>query len=149
MISIRTARPDDWPAIADLLRRYDLPLDGARHHLGSFCVAEDAHGAVVGAAAVERYGTAGLLRSVVVAERMHGLGSDLVRWSIDHARTTGITTLVLLTTTAPDFFPRFGFRRVDRESVPPAVHASAEFQGACPASAIVMQLDLSDLVAEG
>ncbi|HRW45973.1 MAG TPA: arsenic resistance N-acetyltransferase ArsN2 [Caldilinea sp.] len=149
MTSIRTARPDDWPAIAGLLRRYDLPLDGALHHLDSFCVAEDANGEVVGAAAVERYGAAGLLRSIVVAERMHGLGSDLVRWCIDQARAAGITTLVLLTTTAPDFFPRFGFWRTDRASVPAAVHASAEFQGACPASAIVMQLDLGDPVTEG
>ncbi len=149
MTSIRAARPDDWTAIAALLRRYDLPLDGARHHLDSFCVAEDAYGEVIGAAAVERYGTAGLLRSVVVAERMHGLGSDLVHWSIDHARAAGITTLVLLTTTAPDFFPRFGFRRVDRASVPQAVHVSAEFQGACPASAIVMQADLGIPVTEG
>lgn len=149
MTLIRPAQPEDWPAIAALLTRYDLPLDGALHHLDSFCVAEDARGEVVGAAAVERYGTAGLLRSVVVAERMHGLGSDLVRWSIDNARASGIKTLVLLTTSAPDFFPRFGFRRVDRESVAPAVHASAEFQGACPASAIVMQLDLGAPVAEG
>lgn len=142
MISIRPARPEDWPAIADLLSRNNLPLDGARQHLDSFGVAEDARGAVIGAAAVERYGVAGLLRSVVVAKQMRGLGSDLVRWSIDEARAAGITTLVLLTTSAPDFFRRFGFRQVTREAASPAVRASAEFQGACPASAIVMQLEL-------
>ncbi len=144
MTSIRPARPEDWPAIAGLLRRYDLPLDGARQHLASFAVAEAADGVIVGAAAVERYGVAGLLRSVVVADRQRGLGSELVRWCIDEARAAGITTLVLLTTSAPDFFPRFGFRRVARADVPPAVHASAEFQGACPATAVVMQLDLGD-----
>ncbi len=148
MTTIRTARPADWPTIAALLVRYGLPLDGAQEQLASFGVAEDAQGTIVGAAAVERYGAAGLLRSVVVAEQRRGLGSDLVRWSIDQARASGITTLVLLTTSAPDYFPRFGFRQVTRADVPPAVHASAEFQGACPASAVVMQLELGERVGD-
>jgi amino-acid N-acetyltransferase len=44
----------------------------------------------------------------------------------------------LLTTTAEDFFARFGFRRTDRTQVPPSVRESREFQGACPTSATVM-----------
>ena len=54
----------------------------------------------------------------------------------------GITTVVLLTTTAEDYFPRFGFERTDRSVVPEEVRESAEFRGACPASATVMQLVL-------
>ena len=146
MSTIRPARPADWPAIASLLARYDLPFDGAQDHLACFGVAEDAQGAIIGAAAVEPYGDAGLLRSVVVAERLHGLGGDLVRWSMARARDSGVKTLVLLTTTAPDYFPRFGFRQVTRDDVPPAVRASAEFQGSCPASAVVMQLDIGERV---
>lgn len=142
MTTIRPARNADWPAIAALLIRHDLPLDGAQEQIASFGVAEDVNGAIVGAAAVEVYGDAGLLRSIVVAEGRQGLGSDLVRWSMGRARDAGVKTLVLLTTTAPDFFPRFGFRQVTRDAVPVALHASAEFQGACPASAIVMQLEL-------
>jgi amino-acid N-acetyltransferase len=45
----------------------------------------------------------------------------------------------LLTTTAAEWFPRFGFVRTTREAVPMAVTASVEFQGVCPASAVVMQ----------
>ncbi len=49
---------------------------------------------------------------------------------------------VLLTTTAEDWFPRFGFVRIARDAVPAALHASAELRGACPASAAVMQKPL-------
>ncbi|MBV9947898.1 MAG: GNAT family N-acetyltransferase, partial [Myxococcales bacterium] len=45
----------------------------------------------------------------------------------------------LLTTTADSFFPRFGFQHIAREDVPPELRASRELQGACPASAIVME----------
>ena len=34
--------------------------------------------------------------------------------------------------------PRFGFTRTARSSVPEALKASAEFQGACPDSAVMM-----------
>ena len=61
---------------------------------------------------------------------------------LDHASQAGVSTVVLLTTTAARFFPRFGFSVVNREDVPAAVYASAEFLGACPASATVMRLDL-------
>lgn len=37
-------------------------------------------------------------------------------------------------------FPRFGFRRVERDRLPTALAESREFQGACPASAIALTL---------
>ena len=54
------------------------------------------------------------------------------------AATHGLTPLYLLTTTAEDFFPRFGFSRITRQEVPESVRASVEFRSACPASAVVM-----------
>lgn len=50
--------------------------------------------------------------------------------------------MYLLTTTAENYFPAFGFRPVDRSAVPTELMASPEFQGACPASAIVMRKEL-------
>ena len=140
---IRAATSEDWNAIEQLLVSSNLPLDGARDHLRDFVVAEE-NGAIAGCAALERYGSSALLRSVVVdsSVRGSGLGEKLVRQIIDHARREGIESMVLLTTTAPEWFPRFGFRRAERERVPPAVKASVEFQGACPDTSIVMQLDL-------
>ena len=98
----------------------------------------------MGTAALERYGDAALLRSVAVAAdvRGTGLGRALVHAAIAHARDSGVETLVLLTETAPQFFPPFGFRPISRDEVPEAVLASEEFRGACCANASVMRLDL-------
>jgi amino-acid N-acetyltransferase len=97
--------------------------------------------AVVGSAALERYGDAALLRSVAVEEprRGTGLGAALVGAALDLARAEGVGEVYLLTTTAPDYFPRFGFRPVARDAVAPAVTQSVEFTSACPASALAMR----------
>jgi amino-acid N-acetyltransferase len=98
---------------------------------------------------VERYGAAGLLRSVAVtaSERGKGTGAALVERCLTDARRSGIETMILLTTTADHYFPRFGFEVVDRAVVPEAVRESAEFRGACPASATVMQARLGTVGA--
>lgn len=57
-------------------------------------------------------------------------------------RASGLETLVLLTLSAPEYFPRFGFRVIARAAAPAEVQVSEEFRTACPASATVMQLDL-------
>ena len=147
-ISIRGAVPNDWEAVAALLSSSSLPLDGAREHLGSFVLATRAE-ALVGCAGVERHGDAGLLQSVAVAasERGNGAGAALVRRCLNDARAVGIRTLVLFTTTAERYFPRFGFEVIDRDAAPESVRASAEFRGACPASATVMRLVLTGDVA--
>ncbi|HWI64061.1 MAG TPA: arsinothricin resistance N-acetyltransferase ArsN1 family A [Symbiobacteriaceae bacterium] len=143
-MNIRPANPSDWAALAELLTVAGLPLAGAREHLPGFVLAfEDDH--LVGVAGLERYGTTALLRSLAVApeQRGTGLGQELVRLLLDQAYDKGIRTVTLLTTTADRFFPRFGFRRVDRSDFPADLQASAELRGACPASSVAMLLDLS------
>jgi L-amino acid N-acyltransferase YncA len=146
--TVRLATTADWPAIARLLTDAALPLDGAEAHVGDFVLAECGEG-LAGCAALERYGAVALLRSVAVApaHRGVGLGVALVEATVDRARQIGVETLVLLTTTAERFFPRFGFRVIPRDEAPDAVRASAEFRGACPASATVMRLDLAAIGA--
>jgi N-acetylglutamate synthase-like GNAT family acetyltransferase len=138
---LRPAVSEDWPAIAALLTRHDLPLDGAADHLAHFVVAEGAEG-ITGVAGLEVYGEAGLLRSVAVAAPGQGLGTRLVEHIIDRATAAGVRRLLLLTTTAGEFFPRFGFRPLPRDAVPAVLQASQEFRGACPSSAMVMQRTL-------
>ena len=138
---VRPARPGDWVGIEQLLVARNLPAAGARSHLETFLVAEQ--GAVlVGCAGIERYGDVGLLRSVAVAEgAAHGgLGTELVTRSLDLARRLGLRAVFLLTTTAADYFPRFGFETVSREALPAVLDQSEELRGACPASATVMRL---------
>lgn len=137
--ALRPARPGDLDAIARLLTTSSLPLDGVADALPTFVVAE-ADGRLVGVAGLEVCSDNALLRSVAVdpAWRSHGVGRALVTRVISDAEARGIRGLYLLTTTADRYFPSFGFHAIARDAVPDTVRATAEFQGACPASAIVM-----------
>lgn len=138
--TIRRARHDDLPGMLCLLQEHALPVEGVATHVDGFLVAEQG-GSLIGMVGLEHYGDAALLRSLVVGERARGsgLGAQLVGAIEARAAEAGAGALVLLTTTAAEWFPRFGFVTTTRESVPTAVTASVEFQGACPASATVMQ----------
>jgi amino-acid N-acetyltransferase len=116
-----------------------LPLDGVPVDLRHFLVAER-EGRVVGAIGMELHGDAGLLRSAVVSpsQRGTGVGEQLVHALLNQARASGARDVVLLTTTAEKWFPRFGFERTTRADVPKSLHASEEFKGACPDTAVVM-----------
>lgn len=139
-VTIERARPADVPAVLGLLAQHGLPVDGARDLAASMLVARTG-GQVVGAAALERYADGGLLRSVVVdaAAQGAGIGKRLVEAILTWAGQDGLPAVFLLTTTAADYFPRFGFQPVSRAVVPVSVQASVEFQSACPASAVVMR----------
>ncbi|MFP2895264.1 GNAT family N-acetyltransferase [Corallococcus sp. 4LFB] len=88
-------------------------------HLPYFLVAES-EGTLVAAAGLELYGTCALLRSVVVNENQKGkgVGAELVQRLVERAGADGLEALFLLTTTAADYFPRFGFVRIDRAALP-------------------------------
>jgi N-acetylglutamate synthase-like GNAT family acetyltransferase len=140
--TIRLATAADAGAVEALLTASHLPLDGVRDALRCFVVAHDG-GRLVGVAGIEECGVRGehaLLRSVAVdpAWRSRGLGRALVGRAIALAEQRGARALYLLTTTAEQYFPSFGFAPTSREAVPEDVRATAEFQGACPASATVM-----------
>jgi N-acetylglutamate synthase-like GNAT family acetyltransferase len=136
---VRPARPADLPAIERLLTASRLPLDGVHEALPTFVVAESG-AEIVGVAGLEVCCDDALLRSVAVdaAWRSRRLGRALVTRLIADAEARGVRALYLLTTTAEGYFPSFGFREIPRGAVPPDVQATAEFQGACPASATVM-----------
>ena len=142
-IAYRPARREDGSAIRELLQSCKLPLAGAKDHLDTFLVAT-VDGRIVGCAGIERRGDAALLRSVAVdaAHRGQGVGVALTRRAMALARERGVRQLVLLTTTAEDFFPRFGFSPITRAQMPDSLTDSEEFRRACPASAHVMQLEL-------
>jgi amino-acid N-acetyltransferase len=137
---LRAATPNDLTAVQQLLSACDLPLDGVEENFGEFIVAEENDG-IAGVIGLERYGAAALLRSAAVApeSRNSGVGQRLVREVIDRASAEGVREIYLMTTTAEEYFPRFGFNRSTRAQVPEAVRASREFQGACPDTAVVMK----------
>jgi amino-acid N-acetyltransferase len=138
--AIRVAAPGDYAGVVRLLEAADLPTAGLKWSLPDFLVAEE-RGRVVGAVGLEIYGDCALLRSAVVdaGRRGSGLGRDLVESLLERAGTRGVLEIYLLTTTAENFFPRFGFARISRDVVAAPVRASEEFRGACPDSAIAMR----------
>lgn len=139
---MRIERPstDDLPAIEDLLACGGLPLDGVAGAFRHGVVVREGD-TVLGCAAVELYGEAGLLRSVAVREdlRGRGLGRELVEAAEGLAAAGGVRELYLLTESAAAWFPRLGYETVDRSVVPAAVSASVEFTSACPVSAVAMR----------
>ncbi|NTV62729.1 MAG: GNAT family N-acetyltransferase [Oscillochloris sp.] len=143
-ITIGPAEPGDLAAILDLLSRHGLPHAGLAEHLGEALLARRAR-EVVASAALEIYGAAALLRSVAVAPELRGqgIGAQIVGAALARARELGVQRIYLLTTSAADYFPRFGFRPIARAAVQVTVQASAEFTGACPASASVLAYDLA------
>jgi amino-acid N-acetyltransferase len=139
-LAIERATPDDEPLMLALLAASGLPTAGLMEHLDSAYVVR--RGArVVGTAALEVYAGGALLRSVAVdkTERGGGLGRLLTERAIGEADARELAAVYLLTTTAEEYFTRFGFAVVAREHVPHSLHASVEFQSACPASATVMR----------
>ena len=145
-VTIRTAGSDDLQPIVALLRGADLPLDGLAEHFGEGFAVAEIDGRIAGAEGIERYGDDGLLRSAVVdpSFRGHGVGEALTRDRLSWAATNGLRSVWLLTTTAADYFPRFGFQAATRADAPALIRASHEFVHACPASAVAMRLVLSD-----
>ena len=136
---VRAAVSTDLAAVEELLTASGLPLDGVQDALSDFVVAEAGED-VVAVAGLEVCCDNALLRSVAVLPewRSHGLGRALVTRVISNAEARGIRGLYLLTTTAERYFPSFGFREVPRDNVPADVRETAEFNSACPASAVVM-----------
>ncbi len=143
MLNFRPAVDEDWEAIERLLLACDLPVAGARAHLGAFVVAAEGD-AMSGCVGAEVYGGAALLRSLAVRDerRGRGIADQLVSRLVASLEARGVRRLALLTTTAEAYFARRGFVVVAREDVPEAVRASEEFRGACPASAVAMVYEL-------
>ncbi len=140
-VTVEPARPEDFAAITQLLRRAQLPPDGLQYHQETLLVAR-VNGQVVGCTALEIYDDGALLRSVAVEQdvRGTGLGQRLTRAALGLARQHGVRRIYLLTETAGDFFPRFGFETIPRSEIAPGVQQSVEFKSGCPETAQAMML---------
>jgi amino-acid N-acetyltransferase len=143
---IEPLEPGEFPSVLALLERAGLPSDGLEVHQDTVLVARS-EGRPVGCAGLELYGESALLRSVAVeAEwRGRGLGVDLTKAALELAGGRGVRRVYLLTETAGEFFPRFGFRRIERAAAPPQVQQSVEFMCVCPETAEAMLLELGGM----
>jgi amino-acid N-acetyltransferase len=142
---LRAANPTDLAPVEALLTAAGLTLNDVGSQFGpQYRVALSGSGELIGVAGVEVCGPYGLFRSAAVRADWRGrrVGEALTADRIAWARTAGLEVLFLLTQTAADYWPRFGFVVIDRTGAPEALSASSEWAGACPASATAMRLDL-------
>jgi len=140
---LREATMRDMDLIILLLSSHGLHTEDLSGKASSLFVLES-DGAVIGSGGVEVFGDVGLLRSVAVIKSLQGEGHGglICREIFERMRTRGVTELYLLTTTAPGFFERMGFTRIDRSDAPAEIQNTTEFSGLCPQSAVCMRMRL-------
>ena len=141
---IERAEPSDVAGVERLLSAAGLPIEGAAEALVTGVVARDGD-EIIAAAAIERYGDAGLLRSVVVQadRRGTGLGHEIVAAAERLALNEGIRVLYLLTETAIDWFPALGYAVIPRSEAVAAVGESIEFTTVCRDTGVPMRRSLA------
>ena len=141
---LRRARETDLEEVKALLTTSSLPLEGVDEAFSNFIVAEGGP-SIVGTAGLELYGRFALLRSAAVVKgwQGYGVGRALIGEVISRARSRNVDSVFLLTTTAENYFPSFGFQKIERAELPVELNESAELRGACPDTATVMRLVLN------
>ena len=94
----------------------------------------------VGYGALEVYGSAVLLRSIIVATdaRGEGVGRAITEWLLARAAALGAGRAFLFTTNARAYLEGLGFEVVDRSKAPQSILATRQAIGLCPASAVLL-----------
>src|SRR5579862_1636268 len=146
MVTIRAGTPRDRARVRKFLEAANLPTEDLDEATSHFVVATTQDGQdLVGTGAFQPFGGVALLRSVAVVPRLRrsGVGRKILAELEGLAREARVRDLVLLTTTAQEFFERLEFGVIDRHSAPAEVQRSAQFRSLCPASATCMSKCLS------
>lgn len=144
-ISITAAVSDDLTDILELLSQVQLPHDAVAEHVSAFFVARDESSRLIATIGLERHGTTALLRSAAVDPEYQGcgIGSRLTERLLERATNDGVERVVLLTTTAREFFAtRFGFCETSRSTYDQELAESSEWNLPRCSSAVCMSLDL-------
>jgi len=133
--------PGSDPDLKLALSASGLPTEDLEDPGRSFFRAVSSDGGTVGYAGIEACGDAVLLRSMVILPDHRGkaLGKSLTRETLKAVNVS--STVFLATTSAAPFFESLGFTVIERADVPPAVLATRQLSGICPASATIMQFN--------
>jgi len=134
--------PEPTADLIAALESVGLPTDDLSEPGRRFYRFEDGEG-LIGYGGLERLGPDALIRSIVVPDRRRGggHGGAILSWLEAEAAGQGADGLYLLTTSAAPFFQRHGYSVALRSAAPPAIAASRQFSGLCPASATFMFKD--------
>jgi amino-acid N-acetyltransferase len=144
-IIITDASSEDLRDILDLLSQVQLPHNGVAETVGAFLVARDESSRLIATIGLERHGSIALLRSAAVAPEYQGcgIGSRLTKDLLERATNNGVERVVLLTSTAREFFAqRFGFCETSRAVFDKELAATSEWNLPRCSSAVCMSLAL-------
>nr|WP_082979964.1 arsenic resistance N-acetyltransferase ArsN2 [Labrys sp. WJW] len=133
------------PALVASLQAANLPTDDLAEPGRTFFAYETLNGRPVGFGGYELQGEHVLIRSVVVSPEVRGtrVGRNILPLLLFRAHQAGAKRAWLLTTSAPDFFSRAGFKPVERAEAPTAILATRQAASLCPASAVLMTREIS------
>ena len=128
-VSVKPVSQSDLEGLRLVLLAEGLPVENILTAPVNFFSAQAENGAAVAWGGLEVYGTAAILRSVVVNSVLRGTGAGrkLVKALIDEARTLGLKRLWLLTNSAENFFGKMGFSHAIRSEAPIEIQNSEEF----------------------
>ena len=138
-MEIRQAKKQELYRIKELLSGNDLPVSDIDGNSLLFFVAITDN-RITGTIGIEQYNAVGLLRSLAVMSenRNRKVGESLIRYLFDYCRSENIKKLYLLTTTAENYFHKFGFQKIGRNLVPSEIKQTSEFRDICPGTAVIM-----------
>jgi amino-acid N-acetyltransferase len=138
-MKIQFAKPEDYREIRDLLSSANLPFEDVENGTGHFLLARKEE-QLIGCIGLQICGEDALLRSLAVSEdqRNRGLGKTLTQEILEYASRLNVRKIYLLTTTAENFFRKYGFVVADRTAAPDAIRATSEFSSLCPSTAVLM-----------
>jgi amino-acid N-acetyltransferase len=143
-MNIQPARPEDLPAVRELLEMERLPAsDLDALSLERFLIWREGS-RMDGIVGLELYGDVAFLRSLVVAPqaRGRGAGAALTQAAENLAAEAGASSVYLLTMTAERFFRARGYRNIDRGDAPASIQGTSQFSGLCPSTAVLMAKSL-------
>lgn len=142
-MKINFAKPEDFEEIRNLLKSAKLPFEDVENGIGHFLLARKQK-ELIGCVGLQVCGEDALLRSLAVSEsvRNQGLGEALLLEILEYASRLKLNHIYLLTTTAENFFKKYGFANLDRTKAPDAIRETSEFSSVCPSTAIFMRKHL-------
>jgi amino-acid N-acetyltransferase len=139
LCQIEKLKRENFDEVKNLLEEAGLPSEDIVEHMKTFLTAK-INGELIGAIGLEIWNDKALLRSLVVKEkyRNSGFGKELYYKCIDMAKHNSIQLVVLLTTTAEQFFAKKGFVKVTGDEVPAFLKRTKEFRVYCPSGSTIM-----------
>ena len=141
---IKSASPAAYETVVALLSAAGLPTEDLRKDLTNFWIAE-ANDKAIGVIGMDLFTPYALLRSMTVVPeyRSNGIASRLVEQVEQHAKNQGLSELYLITNTAESYFSKKGFHAISKDAVPATVASSAEMNGLCPTSSVIMRKSIN------